>query len=138
MGTREKLTMSRVCRGLARRLRAACACGLWSRRPLSVSSSDQMSYLFLRRSMSSNAERYPGPDTFYPERFLKEGDSLNDDTVGYAFGFGRRICPGRYLAENSLFIAFCSILHVFNISKALDKEGREVLPEARWFSGVVA
>ncbi len=40
-----------------------------------------------------------------------------------------RICPGRYLAMNSMFIAVASILWTFNLEKARDKDGNEVLPD---------
>ena len=39
-----------------------------------------------------------------------------------------RICPGLYLAENSLFLATATILYVFNISKAKDGNGAEIIP----------
>lgn len=38
---------------------------------------------------------------------------------------GRRICPGKRLAENSLFIAITRILWGFNISKVQDPETKE-------------
>jgi len=71
-------------------------------------------------------------DDFRPERFLEA--ELRDPTK-IVFGFGRRICPGRYVAENSIFIAFASILRAFNIAKATDKDGNEIPITARWVSG---
>ncbi|GJJ05842.1 hypothetical protein Clacol_000029 [Clathrus columnatus] len=50
-------------------------------------------------------------DVFNPERFLKEGVKDPDP----AFGYGRRVCPGRYLAENVLFIIVASVLYTFDI-----------------------
>lgn len=41
---------------------------------------------------------------------------------------GRRICPGKQLAENSLFITIARVLWAFNISKATDKHGQEITP----------
>jgi cytochrome P450 len=35
-------------------------------------------------------EMYPDPDSFKPERFINDDGTLNDDSVPYAFGFGRR------------------------------------------------
>lgn len=59
-----------------------------------------------------HSEATYGPDTmaFKPERFLH---GMKDPAA--AFGFGRRACPGRTLAENGLFIAIASILRVFKI-----------------------
>ncbi|KAF8523779.1 cytochrome P450 [Hysterangium stoloniferum] len=61
-----------------------------------------------------HSEAMYGPDTmeFKPERFL---NAPNMKGPAAAFGFGRRACPGRAMAENGLFIAIVSILHVFNI-----------------------
>ncbi|KAF8523756.1 cytochrome P450 [Hysterangium stoloniferum] len=61
-----------------------------------------------------HSEAMYGPDTmeFKPERFLHAPD-MKDPAA--AFGFGRRACPGRVMAESGLFIAVASILHVFNI-----------------------
>ncbi|KIJ24441.1 hypothetical protein M422DRAFT_274789 [Sphaerobolus stellatus SS14] len=50
----------------------------------------------------------PNPDKFDPERYLIPG--VRDPGNTGAFGFGRRICPGRYMAINSVFLAIASIL----------------------------
>ncbi|KAF8500025.1 cytochrome P450 [Gautieria morchelliformis] len=65
-----------------------------------------------------------GPDTehFEPERFLRQG--ARDPSA--AFGFGRRICPGCHLADNTIYLAVSSILKVFNISHAKDANGAEI------------
>ncbi|MBE3048371.1 cytochrome P450 [Candidatus Bathyarchaeota archaeon] len=47
-------------------------------------------------------EVHANPETFDPERFL--GSAPEPDPMLSAFGFGRRICPGRYLADNNLFL----------------------------------
>ena len=43
------------------------------------------------------------------------------------------ICPGRYMAENSLFIALCYVLHLLWI----DKDGDGDLPAPRGVFGIV-
>ncbi|KAJ3807552.1 cytochrome P450 [Lentinula aff. lateritia] len=55
-----------------------------------------------------------GPANFAPERFLEEHPPV--DPALYAFGFGRRVCPGRLLAENSIFLLVTSILYCCTIS----------------------
>jgi cytochrome P450 len=42
------------------------------------------------RAMTRDEEVYQDADSFRPERFLKDDGALNDDTMDYAFGFGRR------------------------------------------------
>ena len=67
---------------------------------------------------------YPDPDAFKPERFLNSDGSLRDDPVLIStFGFGKRICPGRYFAEATLFIVVASLLSVFKIEKGSDTDG---------------
>ncbi|KIJ51945.1 hypothetical protein M422DRAFT_243517 [Sphaerobolus stellatus SS14] len=73
------------------------------------------------------------PDSFDPARFFEKG--RRDPGQTGVFGYGRRICPGRYMAENSLFIAVASILQVFNISPVKDSLGNDVLPDYEWISG---
>ncbi|KAJ7188890.1 cytochrome P450 [Mycena filopes] len=78
---------------------------------------------------------YKDPESFIPERFM--GDQKEPDPV-CAFGFGRRVCPGRFFAEDSLFIFVASILHAFRISKPVDANGREYEPSVTWASGLVS
>jgi cytochrome P450 len=65
---------------------------------------------------------------FKPERFLNENGSLRDDPVlSLVYGVGKRICPGRHFADATLFIVASSVLSVFNVTKAKDKSGHEIL-----------
>ncbi|EIM79474.1 cytochrome P450 [Stereum hirsutum FP-91666 SS1] len=70
--------------------------------------------------------RYPNPEEFRPERFITEDGRLNDDIVLPAFGFGRRSCPGRHLANSTIWLAVVSMLSVFDIVKAKDENGDEI------------
>ena len=82
------------------------------------------------RAMLHDEAVYPDPDTFKPERFLTEHGSLRSD-VPYpteAFGFGRRICPGRYFAHDLLWLTIAGILTVFRIERARNEQGHEVVP----------
>jgi cytochrome P450 len=69
-------------------------------------------------------EVYPNPDAFEPERYIAPRNE--PDPSDYAFGYGRRICPGRYLAEDSIFMTLARLLAVFNMRKAVDDKGNEI------------
>ncbi|THU99222.1 cytochrome P450 [Dendrothele bispora CBS 962.96] len=68
-----------------------------------------------------NPEVYPDPEVFKPERFLLTEGDAPPHPINYAFGFGRRICPGRHFATNTAWLAIAATLSVYNISP-LDKE----------------
>jgi len=78
---------------------------------------------------------YPEPHTYNPSRFL-DGDGRIDPSVTdpevRIFGSGRRICPGRHLALQLLYIAVARILSTFDILPPVDEDGRPVIPEARF------
>ncbi|KAI0712385.1 cytochrome P450 [Earliella scabrosa] len=83
---------------------------------------------------------YPEPDKFIPERFLKDGHLNPDirDPGSIAFGFGRRTCPGRFLADGSVFLFMASILHTFDLSPPLDEYGKPVHLELRGRDGLTS
>ncbi|KAI9441767.1 cytochrome P450 [Lactarius indigo] len=68
---------------------------------------------------------YPEPDAYKPERFLNPDGSLRDDPLLLsAFGYGKRICPGRHFVDTTLFIYAASLLSVFRIEDVQDGQGR--------------
>jgi cytochrome P450 len=82
-------------------------------------------------AISRDTRHYPDPEEFIPERFLKIDEKTGKpplDPVLYAFGFGRRICPGIHFAEASLFLHISCVLATFNIERAVDENGKEKLP----------
>ncbi|EMD33935.1 hypothetical protein CERSUDRAFT_107728 [Gelatoporia subvermispora B] len=86
-----------------------------------------------------NPDDYPEPEAFKPERFMKDGKFNPDirDPHTAAFGFGRRICPGRHFSDATLFINIASILHVFHISPPVNGHGEPEYPEVNITSGLV-
>jgi cytochrome P450 len=54
------------------------------------------------------------------------------------FGFGRRICPGRYIAEASLFATISTLLATIDIVRAKDANGHEIAPEVDVTSGAIS
>ncbi|KAI0028104.1 cytochrome P450 [Vararia minispora EC-137] len=86
---------------------------------------------------------FPEPESFRPEHFLvsEHGGSLPPDAAlspEAAFGFGRRICPGRHMARASVWIVVANVLAAFDIGPARDKDGRVVPVKEEYTSGIVA
>ena len=71
---------------------------------------------------------YPDPELFKPERFLKPNEEPGP--YNYVFGFGRRICPGRLLADSSLFLTIAQSLAVFDIGKPINRQTGGVIEPA--------
>ncbi|TRM58958.1 cytochrome P450 [Schizophyllum amplum] len=91
-------------------------------------------------SMVHDETVYPDSYTFKPERFLTSEGELDTDVRDprkFVFGFGRRICPGRNLAYDSVWITIASVLRVFNIEKATRADGSIIEPAREWISGLV-
>ncbi|KAI0933583.1 hypothetical protein AcV5_005691 [Taiwanofungus camphoratus] len=60
-------------------------------------------------AISRDPDAYPEPEEFRPQRWLDAGGRFRDDIRFFNFGFGRRICPGQHVADNSLFIILRSL-----------------------------
>ena len=75
----------------------------------------------LPRAILNDPATYPEPDVFKPERFLNTDGSLRDDPMlTFAFGYGKRICPGKQVADATLFMSIASLFSVFTIEKGRD------------------
>ena len=89
--------------------------------------------------MLLDPDNYPDPEDFKPTRFLKKStptsamelDTSVTDPSTMVFGFGRRTCPGRWLAYDSLWISIASLLAAFDINPIKDENGRPILPRGR-------
>ncbi|GJE96382.1 cytochrome P450 [Phanerochaete sordida] len=89
-------------------------------------------------AMLHDPAMYPSPTSFDPDRFMLAGADALDARVrepDAAFGFGRRICPGRHLAYDAIWIAVACVLSVFDVRKARDAQGREVTPSGEYNVG---
>ncbi|KAK1141880.1 hypothetical protein N8T08_008393 [Aspergillus melleus] len=81
---------------------------------------------------------YHDPMTFKPERFLSEkGHTPERDPNMFAFGFGRRICPGRVLANADIFLTIAQAVSSLNITKPV-KDGNEIPVKAEFLPGVIS
>ncbi|KAF2691499.1 cytochrome P450 [Lentithecium fluviatile CBS 122367] len=78
--------------------------------------------LFL--AMRQDAKLFDSPLEFRPERWLYKSQPSN-------WGYGRRVCPGRFIAKNSVAIAIARLLWAFNIKS---KDGKRPVVDENMFS----
>ncbi|KAE9394679.1 cytochrome P450 [Gymnopus androsaceus JB14] len=88
-------------------------------------------------AMSRDETLYHEPHQFIPERFLDSSGPFTGINDILLFGFGRRVCAGRYLADASVWMAVVSILTTLRLEKAKDVEGNEVHVEWNYTDGLI-
>ncbi|KAG2749411.1 cytochrome P450 [Suillus brevipes Sb2] len=77
--------------------------------------------------ITRDKKRYPDASRFMPERFLDANGALtDDDPAEYVFGSGRRVCPGRYTVDATLWAAITTMLAAVEFSLAKDDQGKMV------------
>ncbi|KAJ7052152.1 cytochrome P450 [Mycena amicta] len=91
-------------------------------------------------ALLNDKDVYPDPEAFKPERFVLDGKPNPEirDPETAAFGFGRRICPGKHLATTSIFISVASILATLKIEKCVDEHGNTIEPTYDYFPGLIS
>ncbi|KAJ7244877.1 cytochrome P450 [Mycena rebaudengoi] len=75
---------------------------------------------------------------FNPERYFNPDGKLNDNDTVLAFGFGRRICVGRYSADATVWATIVSVLATFRIAKAKDVDGNEIDIDPLYSDGLLS
>ncbi|KAI0747863.1 cytochrome P450 [Daedaleopsis nitida] len=87
-------------------------------------------------SMAMDTRVYHDPETFKPERFLPGPHGAPEQFPHASFGFGRRVCPGRFLAMGSVWMAIASLCATMEIRKAIGPDGKEITPSGEYTSGL--
>ena len=90
-----------------------------------------------------NAEDLESPSTFNPDRFMENDFGVkhhadHDEQPAerkktYAFGAGRRICPGDRFAENGILLPMANLLWTFDI---IPKEKLDTSVERGFLAGL--
>ncbi|KAI8885219.1 cytochrome P450 [Backusella circina FSU 941] len=85
--------------------------------------------------MHNGAGHYKNEEEFVPERYFHDDKTMSAAANGkfserdqFNFGWGRRICPGIYLAEAEIFNAYISIFSKSTIEPVY-KNGQPVFPD---------
>ncbi|EMD32705.1 hypothetical protein CERSUDRAFT_161182 [Gelatoporia subvermispora B] len=86
--------------------------------------------------MLRDEKLYSDPEAFIPERFestiVDEATRKARDPRQWAFGFGRRRCPGVHLADSSTWLALVSIVATLDVTKVIDMHGNTIEPEVKF------
>ncbi|KAJ7214472.1 cytochrome P450 [Mycena pura] len=80
------------------------------------------------KGMTLDEKIYHDPHAFNPERYLQPPHGRGEPHFPAKFGFGRRVCTGQYLADNSVWIAIATTLAACRISNAVDENGDAIVP----------
>ncbi|OAG38748.1 hypothetical protein AYO21_07101 [Fonsecaea monophora] len=92
-------------------------------------------------TLNNDPVRFKDPRTFNPARFLKDEQTSFEAATNpdpdlrdhYAFGGGRRLCPGTHLADDILFLAMSKLVWAFDFKPAVIN-GKEVPPTPERFT----
>ncbi|KAH7909629.1 cytochrome P450 [Hygrophoropsis aurantiaca] len=88
-------------------------------------------------AMAHDESIFPNASEFKPERWLRSDGQLTDaEPPIFTFGFGRRICPGRHLADASIWAAIIYCLTTFQFGKVKDAHGKDIDFVPTYTSGV--
>lgn len=94
----------------------------------------------LNRGILHDPAVYPDPLSFNPSRFLdqeanaKKGVNPLPDA---AFGFGRRMCPGRNIAFETIWLTVACVLSVYNLAREIGPDGEPIEPDLRYISSLL-
>ncbi|KAI8879367.1 cytochrome P450, partial [Backusella circina FSU 941] len=88
------------------------------------------------KSMHGDLKIYDEPEKFIPERFLQNTKSMYASANGnvsdrdhFNFGWGRRLCPGIYLAEVEMFNSYISLFSKCTIEPVTDASSCSTYPD---------
>ncbi|KAH6895490.1 cytochrome P450 [Thelonectria olida] len=87
-------------------------------------------------AMAHDERIYHKPHEFNPDRYepRANGGPGEPFPVGN-FGFGRRVCVGRFLADNSVWIMVATMLATLDFRKKRDQDGNPIEPRVSFTNG---
>lgn len=92
------------------------------------------------RAILHDPNVYADPHRFNPDRFMGTNEKHHfsaSDPLSVSFGYGRRACPGRFMADAQVWISIACILSVFDISP-MDANGSPINVTPAFSSGMIS
>ncbi|KAJ3489887.1 hypothetical protein NLI96_g1814 [Meripilus lineatus] len=90
------------------------------------------------RCMTMDDNVYQNPLAFSPERYIPAPEGNGEPYPPLVFGFGRRVCPGRHLAEASVWIFVATFIAAFEIVPLQDEKGNNIIPKPEFLNGITS
>jgi cytochrome P450 len=88
-------------------------------------------------AMSRDERHYKDPEAFEPERYRpREEGGRGEPLPEGPFGFGRRVCPGQYLAMAGVYIAIATLLATMELRCPVDEAGNPIPPKVSFSNGL--
>ncbi|KAK1230306.1 hypothetical protein PQX77_006599 [Marasmius sp. AFHP31] len=87
--------------------------------------------------MSIDSKVYSNPFEFEPTRFLPAPEGRGEPRFP-AWGFGRRICPGRYFADLNVWNAIACIVATVELVPKKDEMGNPKIPKLEFIEGLTS
>ncbi|KAI6108215.1 cytochrome P450 [Pisolithus sp. B1] len=87
------------------------------------------------------AHGYDDPDRFDPTRHLTPDGQLSPEAKqnnSLFYGLGKRVCPGRFFADHSLWAATAVMMSSLKFGKAKDSSGKYVEVEPVFPNGLIS
>ncbi|THU90807.1 cytochrome P450 [Dendrothele bispora CBS 962.96] len=79
-------------------------------------------------AMNHDENVYEDPDKFIPERHLGPNGTAVTGGINsiLTYGFGRRVCVGRHVADATVWMTIACLLTVYDIFQTKDRDGKEI------------
>jgi cytochrome P450 len=88
-------------------------------------------------AMTHDERVYSNPDVFDPDRYVSKGEGGKGEPYPEGpFGFGRRICPGQFVATAGVYIMITTLLSTMNLRSPVGADGNEVMPTVAFTNGL--
>ncbi|KAL3459152.1 cytochrome P450 [Aspergillus heterothallicus] len=88
-------------------------------------------------AMSRDERHYSEPNAFIPERYIPQAEGGRGEPLPEGpFGFGRRVCPGQYLALAGVYISVATLLATMELKCPVDEKGDAIPPKVAFSNGL--